>query len=73
MLSRSAAPEYAGEGTDVTIVSYAKMVHTSLQAAENLAAKGISAEVIDLRIAEAARRRGNPCVGAQNWPRHRGS
>lgn len=37
------------EGTDVTIVSYAKMVHTSLQAAEELAAKGISAEVIDLR------------------------
>jgi pyruvate/2-oxoglutarate/acetoin dehydrogenase E1 component len=37
------------QGTDVTIVSYAKMVHTSLQAAEELAAKGISAEVIDLR------------------------
>lgn len=37
------------EGTDVTIISYAKMVHTSLQAAEELAAKGISAEVIDLR------------------------
>jgi len=36
-------------GTDVTIVSYAKMVHTCLQAAEELAAKGISAEVIDLR------------------------
>ena len=37
------------EGTDVTIVSYAKMVQTSLQAAEDLAAKGVSAEVIDLR------------------------
>ncbi len=37
------------EGTDVTIVSYAKMVGTSLQAAETLAADGISAEVIDLR------------------------
>jgi len=37
------------QGTDATIVSYAKMVHTSLQAAEELAAKGISAEVIDLR------------------------
>ncbi|HVB99796.1 MAG TPA: transketolase C-terminal domain-containing protein, partial [Candidatus Dormibacteraeota bacterium] len=36
-------------GTDLTIVSYAKMVHTCLQAAEELAAKGISAEVIDLR------------------------
>jgi acetoin:2,6-dichlorophenolindophenol oxidoreductase subunit beta len=36
-------------GNDVTIVSYAKMVHTSLQATAELAAKGISAEVIDLR------------------------
>jgi pyruvate dehydrogenase E1 component beta subunit len=36
-------------GTDVTIISYAKMVHTSLQAAEELATKGISAEVVDLR------------------------
>jgi pyruvate dehydrogenase E1 component beta subunit len=37
------------QGTDVTIVSYAKTVHTSLQAAGELAAKGIAAEVIDLR------------------------
>lgn len=37
------------EGTEVTIISYAKMVHTSLQAADALAAEGISAEVIDLR------------------------
>jgi pyruvate dehydrogenase E1 component beta subunit len=37
------------EGTDVTLISYAKMVHTCLQAAEELAGQGISAEVIDLR------------------------
>ena len=37
------------EGTDVTLISYAKMVGTCLQAAEALAADGISAEVIDLR------------------------
>jgi pyruvate dehydrogenase E1 component beta subunit len=37
------------EGTDVTIVSYAKMVHTSLRAADTLAEKGLSAEVLDLR------------------------
>jgi pyruvate dehydrogenase E1 component beta subunit len=37
------------EGTDMTIVTYAKMVHTSLAAAESLAKAGISAEVIDLR------------------------
>ncbi|GJM32692.1 MAG: pyruvate dehydrogenase subunit beta [Saprospiraceae bacterium] len=37
------------EGTDVTIVSYNKMVLTALEAAEELAKEGISAEVIDLR------------------------
>jgi pyruvate/2-oxoglutarate/acetoin dehydrogenase E1 component len=36
-------------GTDVTLISYAKMVHTCLQAAETLAGAGVSAEVIDLR------------------------
>ncbi|WP_334189218.1 alpha-ketoacid dehydrogenase subunit beta [Noviherbaspirillum sp.] len=36
-------------GTDVTIISYAKMVDTCLQAAGQLAEKGIEAEVIDLR------------------------
>src|SRR5512139_2252632 len=37
------------EGTDVTLISYAKMVHTCLTAAETLAGVGISAEVLDLR------------------------
>src|SRR6202790_2073589 len=37
------------EGRDLTIVSYAAMVHTSLEAAERLAKQGIDAEVIDLR------------------------
>jgi pyruvate/2-oxoglutarate/acetoin dehydrogenase E1 component len=36
-------------GTDVTLVSWSHMVLKSLQAAEELAADGISAEVIDLR------------------------
>ncbi|HJV51112.1 MAG TPA: transketolase C-terminal domain-containing protein [Noviherbaspirillum sp.] len=36
-------------GTDITIISYAKMVDTCLQAARQLDAIGISAEVIDLR------------------------
>ena len=36
-------------GTDVTLVSYAKTVGVCLQAAEQLAARGIEAEVIDLR------------------------
>jgi len=37
------------EGRDLTIVSYAKMVGSCLQAADALAAQGISAEVVDLR------------------------
>ncbi len=37
------------EGTDVTIVSYNKMMKTAIAAAEALATEGISAEVIDLR------------------------
>jgi len=37
------------EGSDVTIVSYSRMVADALVAAEMLGAKGISAEVIDLR------------------------
>ncbi len=36
-------------GSDVTLVSYAKTVHTCIQAAERLAAEGVFAEVIDLR------------------------
>ncbi len=39
----------AREGSDVTLVSYGKTVHHCRQAAEALAAEGISAEVIDLR------------------------
>ena len=37
------------EGTDVTIVSYSRGTMLSLAAAEQLAAEGINAEVIDLR------------------------
>ncbi len=37
------------EGRDVTLISYAKTVHHCLQAADDLAKAGISAEVIDLR------------------------
>ena len=37
------------EGTDVTIVTYSRMVLRSLEAAEKLAEEGISVEVIDLR------------------------
>lgn len=36
-------------GRDLTLVSYAKTVHTCARAAETLATEGIAAEVIDLR------------------------
>ena len=37
------------EGSDLTIVTYSRMLDLSLRAAEQLAEKGIAAEVIDLR------------------------
>ena len=37
------------EGRDLTIVTYAAMMHSSLEAAETLAKEGIDAEVVDLR------------------------
>lgn len=37
------------EGRDLTIITYSRMLHESLRAAEQLAGRGIEAEVIDLR------------------------
>ena len=37
------------DGDDVSIVTYGAMVHKALEAAESLAGKGVSAEVVDLR------------------------
>jgi 2-oxoisovalerate dehydrogenase E1 component beta subunit len=37
------------EGSDVSIITYGAMVHRALEAAEDLASKGVSAEVLDLR------------------------
>jgi pyruvate dehydrogenase E1 component beta subunit len=37
------------EGSDVTLISYAKTVHTCVKAADEMAEQGIRAEVIDLR------------------------
>ncbi|MDG4669159.1 dehydrogenase E1 component subunit alpha/beta [Mycobacterium sp. 236(2023)] len=37
------------EGSDVSVVTYGVMVHAALEAAEELAAEGISVEVVDLR------------------------
>jgi 2-oxoisovalerate dehydrogenase E1 component beta subunit len=37
------------EGTDISVITYGAMVHKSLEAADNLAARGVSAEIVDLR------------------------
>jgi len=37
------------EGEDITVITYGLCVHFALQAAEKLAAKGISAHILDLR------------------------
>ncbi len=43
------APLIRRKGRDLTIVTYSRMLHESLAAAETLAALGVEAEVIDLR------------------------
>jgi pyruvate dehydrogenase E1 component beta subunit len=65
------------EGTDVTIVTYNKMVKIALTAAEELAKEGISAEVIDLRtirpmdyktILESVKKTNRLVVVDESWP-----
>jgi pyruvate dehydrogenase E1 component beta subunit len=64
-------------GRDVTLVTWSKMLHTSLKAAEALTADGIDAEVLDLRTIRpldtaavlASVRRTHRCVVVQEgWP-----
>ena len=64
-------------GRDVTIVTWAKMLHTSLKAADELARDGIEAEVLDLRtirpldveaILTSVRRTGRCLVVQEGWP-----
>jgi pyruvate/2-oxoglutarate/acetoin dehydrogenase E1 component len=43
------AADVKREGSDVSIVTYGAMVHKALEAAEALAQRGISAEIVDLR------------------------
>lgn len=65
------------EGTDVTLVSYNKMMLPTLEAAEELAKEGISAEVIDLRtirpldyqtIVNSVRKTNRLVVIDESWP-----
>ena len=55
-------------GTDITIVATSSMVYVALEAAELLAGEGISAEVVDPRTHDAARRGHAHRVGPQDGP-----
>ena len=65
------------EGTDVTLVSYNKMMKVALASAEELAKSGISAEVIDLRsirpldtatIIKSVKKTNRLVVIDESWP-----
>jgi pyruvate dehydrogenase E1 component beta subunit len=65
------------EGTDVTIVSFGKIMKVALEAAEELAKEGISAEVIDLRsirpmdipcIINSIKKTNRLVVVEESWP-----
>ena len=64
-------------GTDVTIVSFNKMMKVALEAADELAKDGINAEVIDLRtirpldfdtLAQSVRKTNRMVVVDESWP-----
>ena len=65
------------QGTDVTIVSFNKMMKVALGAAEELAKEGVSAEVIDLRtirpldwmtILECVKKTNRLVIVEEQWP-----
>ena len=65
------------EGTDITLVSFNKMMLPTLEAAEELAKDGISAEVIDLRtirpldyktVVESVKKTNRLVVIDESWP-----
>ncbi len=69
--------EVKREGTDVTLVSFNKMMKVALAAAEELEKEGISAEVIDLRtirpldkdtIIESVKKTNRLVVIDESWP-----
>ena len=57
------------EGRDLSIITFGAMVHTALDAAEQLAADGVEAEVIDLRTLAPLDRRRVLDVGREDEPR----
>jgi pyruvate dehydrogenase E1 component beta subunit len=64
------------EGKDVTLVTFSRMVHISMQAAEDLAKEGIEAEVIDLRsvrpidldlVLDSVRKTNRVVIAEEGW------
>jgi pyruvate dehydrogenase E1 component beta subunit len=67
----------AREGRDVTIVAWSRMVHVALDAARQLAAEGVEAEVIDLRslrpldeeaIVKSVQKTHRAVIAHEGWP-----
>jgi len=65
------------QGSDVTIVSFGKMVHVGLEACEELAKEGVEAEMIDMRslrpvdydtIIESVKKTNRCVVVEESWP-----
>jgi len=65
------------KGKDLTIVTYGRMLQTSLEAAETLAKDGIEAEIVDLRtlrpldmapVYESVRKTNRAVVVTEEWP-----
>lgn len=65
------------EGADVTIISYSRIVHVAMEAAEALAKEGIEAEIIDLRslrpldedlILQSVAKTHRAVVAYEGWP-----
>ncbi|EFC82207.1 alpha-ketoacid dehydrogenase subunit beta [Parafrankia sp. EUN1f] len=63
-------------GTDITLIGYSRMAAVALDAAEKLAAEGVSAEVVDLRslrpldretLVRSVRRTGCAVVAEDDW------
>ncbi|WP_437321415.1 pyruvate dehydrogenase complex E1 component subunit beta [Sorangium sp. So ce385] len=65
------------EGTDVSIISWSRMVHVALEAAAELEKEGISAEIVDLRslrpldeetIVKSVTKTHRAVVAHEGWP-----
>ncbi len=68
--------EVKREGRDVTIITFSRTLHISIQAAEDLAQEGIEAEVIDLRsirpididlITDSVKKTNHVVIAEEGW------